>query len=508
MKIRLEEGQRLLWKPISKRQVELLRSTEDEVFFGGAKGGAKSEAVLMKPLKQVHLERFKALILRQTFPEVQELIDRSHRYYTDMAERPVWNGSLKRWTFPNPNTTFGTGGGIIQFGHCKTKEEVKLYHGGEWAQINYDEVADVKDEAVWIELIAENRCPNPLVRRQMIGTGNPGKPGHPWCKRRFIDRCGKQGQTIYRYDLKLPNGDVVQRTRRFIPSRVTDNPIYANDPVYMAALMSLPEVLRRQLLFGDWDAGFGLALEELDEMVHIIPSFKVPASWTQFGALDWGYQHPWVFGHYASDEDGRLYKLNTIRGRWMSDRLIAERINDKVPVQELSYIVAGHDCWAEVKARSDDITPSTAERFQAAGIILSHANISRAPGLRNFREQVAWKGIDSGGTDGEPNFFWMDTPTNRKAFEACASMVVDPDDAEDALGVDANPMTGEGGDDDYDETRYALASRPRRAQPTWQEGDVRAFSKAVLEYEMELGRRHRSRVTVRRRGAYVSLDGY
>jgi len=511
LQIKLEEGQRLIWKPISRRQVELLGAVEDEVFFGGAKGGAKSESILIKPLKQTHLERYKALILRQTFPEVQELIDRSHRYYSDIASKPSWNGSLKRWTFPNPNNFTGAGGAIVQFGHCKTVEEVKLYHGGEWATIGYDELADVKEERVWVELIAENRCPNPLVRRQMIGTGNPGRPGHPWCKRRFIDKCGKRGENIYVHEITLPNGEVVTRTRRFIPSKVTDNPIYANDPVYMAALMSLPKVLRDQLLHGDWDAGFGLALEELDEHVHIVPAFNVPRTWTQFGAFDWGYQHPWVFGHYAVDEDGRVFKVNTIRGRWMSDRRIHERITSKVEVDRLAYVVAGHDCWAEHKARSDETTPSTAERFGQADppITLSKANIARAAGLRNFREQVSWKEIESGGADGEPNFFWMDTDANRASFEAIASMVVDPDDPEDALEVDADPMTGEGGDDDYDETRYGLASRPRRAQPTWQEQDVRAFSKAVLKYEMEKRRGGGPiKIRRRRRAGLVSMDGY
>jgi hypothetical protein len=214
-----------------------------------------------------------------------------------------------------------------------------------------------------------------------------------------------------------------------------------------------------------------------------------------------------VFGHYAVDEDGVIFKVNTYRGRWMSDRRIAERINDLIDVDSLAYIVVGHDCWAEHKARADDVTPSTAERFQEEGIVLSKANIGRGAGLRNFREQVAWQEIESGGEDGEPNFFWMDTDNNHAAFESIASMVVDPDNVEDALKVDCDPMTGEGGDDDYDETRYGLASRPRRATPTWQEQDIRAFSRTVLRYEMEK-RRHTGPVAVKRKRAHVSMEGY
>lgn len=485
------------------------------MFFGGAKGGSKSEALLMKALRQTHLDRYKALILRQTVDECQELIDRSHRLFPQLEGRPAWNGSQKRWLFPNPDNYTGAGGAVIKFGHCKSQDEVKNYHGGEWAYIGFDEVADVKDPRVWVELLAENRCPNPEVRVQACASGNPGKPGHPWCKRRFIDKCGKRGQKIYQHEVDIPGIGKVTRTRRFIPSKVTDNPVYANDPAYMANLYSLPEVLRRQLLFGDWDAGYGLALEELDETVHIIQPFDIPKSWSQFGAFDWGYQHPWVFGHYACDEDGVVYKLNTYRGRWMSDRLIAERINHYVDVDALRWIHAGHDCWAEHKARRDDATPATAERFLDAKIVLSQANIARHAGLKNFREQVAWKGLlapaEPGGepVDDEPNFYWFDTPGNRVNFENIASMVVNQDDLEDSEKQNADPMTGEGGDDDYDETRYALASRPPRSMPTWQEEAVKAWSKAVLHHEMELGRRHQQLPqSTQRRTGHHDAGGY
>ena len=40
--------------------------------------------------------------------------------------------------------------------------------------------------------------------------------------------------------------------------------------------------------------------------------------------------------------------------------------------------------------------------------------------------------------------------------------MLDPDKAEDALKVDADEH-GDGGDDMYDETRYGLMSRPRKA---------------------------------------------
>jgi hypothetical protein len=61
-----------------------------------------------------------------------------------------------------------------------------------------------------------------------------------------------------------------------------------------------------------------------------------------------------------------------------------------VPVDDLNYIDAGHDCWAEMKARGED-TPTIAEQMQPFGIYLRPANISRKAGLNNLRNYVAWR---------------------------------------------------------------------------------------------------------------------
>ena len=477
-------AEKVVWEPNSIPQRQFCASVEDEVLYGGAKGCAKSDAILFASLSQIEKPRYKALILRQTFPEVQELIDRSQLAFPQMSNAPHWNGGLKRWTFP--------GGTIVQFGYCSTKDEVQRYHGQEWAYIGFDEVGDVPDEQVWVMLQAENRCPNPDVLLFMRGTANPGKPGHPWIKRRFIDKCGKHGEKVYKYEYKMPGGLVATISRRFIPARVTDNPVYANDATYMAKLFSLPEMLRRQLLYGDWEAGFGMGLDELDEDVHFVRPFGIPPNWIQFGSFDWGFSHPWVFGHYAVDEDGAIYKVNTISGRLQSDLIIAEAINHYIDISQLRYVVAGHDCWAHHKARRDDTTPSTEERFASRNIYLTQASIARYAGLRNFREQIAHKGTGPGGEDGEPNFYMMDTPGNRNCFTGLQGMIINPDDPEDVLKVNADPITGIGGDDHYDETRYALASRPGRATSNWKDQEVRAFAKTTLLYEMEKSRRHKS----------------
>ena len=70
----------VLWTPQPK-QAAFLRRGEYEGLYGGAAGGGKSEALVMEALRQVHIPHYKGLILRKTFPELEELIENSLRYY-------------------------------------------------------------------------------------------------------------------------------------------------------------------------------------------------------------------------------------------------------------------------------------------------------------------------------------------------------------------------------------------------------------------------------------------
>ncbi len=202
--------------------------------------------------------------------------------------------------------------------------------------------------------------------------------------------------------------------------------------------------------------------------------------------MDWGYAHPWVFVWLVADAEGNTVCCDTIRGRHHQPREIAERIHARVPIDELMYIHAGHDCWADVRARGENV-PTIAEQFQSCGIYLSQANISRRAGLNNLRRYLAWRGPD--GKDGTPALRFMRTEGNLWLFDQLETMVCDPDDPEDALKMYANRDTGEGGDDGYDTIRYALASRPPPAGPPPDEGEFDAWSPETSEHEMREQRR-------------------
>ena len=64
-------------------------------------GGGKSDALVIEALRQVNIPYYKAIILRKTFPQLAELIDKTLNYYPRIYPGARYNGSSHTWTFPS-----------------------------------------------------------------------------------------------------------------------------------------------------------------------------------------------------------------------------------------------------------------------------------------------------------------------------------------------------------------------------------------------------------------------
>ena len=473
-----------MWAPHRGAQATFAAAQEDEVLYGGAKGGGKSDALVAMALEQVHLPAYKGLVLRARYGELDELILRAHRLYPQHPMKPRWSAEKSRWLFPNMESPTGAGGAFVEFGYCDRQEHVEQYQGREWAFIGYDELGNQRDENVWIDLLKEIRCPDPRVKRRARASANPGFAGHAWIKRRFINPCGMNGERIHRFKLEMEGVEPYELTRRFVPAKITDNPVYATDPQYLAQLSQLPELRRLQLLEGNWDVGLGLALGELHEDIHFCRAFEPPPHWFFFGSLDWGFQHRWVGIEYAVNEDGTVFVVDTVKGWRDLPDAIGDKFSRLLNPHRMQYVAAGLDVWAKQKARGGNI-PTVAEKLFKYGLPLKKANQDPVAGLNNIRDYVSYVGRGPDQTDIDPGVMFMDTPGNRWLFEQLTAMVVDEDDPERVLKVDCNPETGEGGDDGFDSFRYGLASRPRRGRSESHKLKMSAFDPRVLAREAD-----------------------
>lgn len=312
----MAERGRIVWQP-QPRQAAFMSRPEYEALYGGAAGGGKSDALVIEALRQVHIPHYKALILRKTFPQLAELIDKTLNYYPRAFPTARYNGSSHTWTFPS--------GAKIIFGAMQyTKDRVK-YQGQAYDFIAFDELTHFTYEE-YSYLFSRNRPNGPGTRVYIRATANPGGVGHGWVKERFITAAPPMHPISEEVSWREPDGKVQtkQQTRIFVPSSVFDNPaLLQNDPQYVQRLASMPEAERNALLYGDWDTFSGQVFTEwrndsdhyADRInTHVIAPFKVPADWAIWCGLDWGYSRPFSVGWYAVDRERRMYRIREYYG--------------------------------------------------------------------------------------------------------------------------------------------------------------------------------------------------
>lgn len=289
-----------VWKPNDGKQAQFLSLPDSifEQFYGGAAGGGKSEALLMKPIIRQWTDNksFSALIVRRTFDQLEKsLIARSNsgKLNADGTELPsfwdlgaTYNKSNKKWTFPS--------GATITFGHAEEESDVRKYDTAEYQYIAFDELTSFTEFQYNFLAFSRCRSTNPLIPANVCSASNPGNIGHGWVRKRFVELCPEGGK-ILAQNIK---GTLIKRI--FIQAFLSDNPkLMENDPLYGIRLEMLTEAEKRAKLYGDWWTFTGQVFDEwriapfADEPLnaqHVIPS-QTPAVWLpRVLAIDWGHK--------------------------------------------------------------------------------------------------------------------------------------------------------------------------------------------------------------------------
>lgn len=225
-----------LWIPQPKQR-QVLESDCDEILFGGAKGGGKSDVLLFGALRFIHVPTYKALLVRRTFPRLKEIIDRS-MIFTKLRGR--YNKTEKTWIFPS--------GAKVIFGHCQHEGDELNYQGHQYHYIGFDQVEEFTETQFDIIAACGRHVDDiPIFIRC---TANPGGVGRIWVKRRWIE--GRQPGKVYSTTTLILGHPIVRR-QIFIPSNIYDNQmLISKNPEYLVFLLSLPDKYRQMYLEGNF----------------------------------------------------------------------------------------------------------------------------------------------------------------------------------------------------------------------------------------------------------------
>lgn len=312
----LPENKKVIWQPQPKQAVVMSRG-EYEILYGGAAGGGKSDYLVVEALRQIAIPYYRGIIIRKTYPQLQDIIDRSMEIYPIACRGAKYNKSEHCWTFPS--------GAKIYFGSMQHAQDKYKYQGRHYDFIGFDELTHFTyDEYNY--LFTRNRPSGPGTRVYIRSTANPGGIGHGWVKERFVTRA-PAGTTIREeVEVSDPNGKLIKmvKTRAYIRATVFDNrKLLENDPNYLASLAMRPAKDRNALLYGDWDSFEGQVFTEFKDdpegyntqkHTHVINPFPIPADWKIYRGFDFGYAKPFSVGWYAVDHDGCIYRIREFYG--------------------------------------------------------------------------------------------------------------------------------------------------------------------------------------------------
>lgn len=443
-------GQRqVIWEPQPGPQTALIACPVFEVFYGGARGGGKTESSIGDWLEHsgTYGEGAVGVFFRRKFKQLEEVVARTKQLFPAIGGK--YNEQRAEWVMP--------GGGRLKFRYIERDSDAEEYQGHSYTRVYVEELTNFPSPAPINKLRATLRSARG-VPTGLRCTGNPGGPGHNWVKARYITP-NPAGWEILREEVAGLSGQApITIERVFIPSKLGDNMLLVkNDPMYVAKLRQAgSEALVQAWLEGNWDLVDGSFFDNWDPLVHVLSARewipRIPATALRFRAMDWGYAKPFSIGWYAVSDgkwglpDGALVKYREWYGctgkpnvgvRMTAD-LVAQGIIAREHNDNVMYGAADPSIFIR------DGGPSIAEIMAINQCIWSRADNKRVPGWQELRRRLGTSELT------EPTLFFLDNCQD--SIRTIPTLQHDETNPED--------LDTEAEDHAADETRYACMSRP------------------------------------------------
>ena len=478
-----------VWTPTAKQAIALACPVF-ELMYGGAKGGAKSEFLMVDFVPQLQAANAKwartwirsrgcALVVRKAFPRLRELINRAHMLFPLIDPGVRWRESEHSFIFPCGYT--------FEFGHLEGPQDHQNYQGREFTYLGLDQAEEIPEDQyryLKLQVRTSDDVLKPLLRVRL--TANPLGRHADWVKERFVLPC-REGYKVLSETVKTSHGDVT-RDRIFIPATLRDNPHLP--PEYEAELMAAPEHYRRAFLDGDWDVTPGSFFGDVfDPKIHVVDPFEPPKNWEVFRAADWGSRAPACCLWVAVDNDSNLIVLEELYTPGQTGSIFGKKlleIEEKWGWLDSKGYSKLHG-WIDHQGRQSYGAegPTPVETMMEMGISWFDADKERKAGWTEIRRRLMDRSGPAGRTPG------------LRIFRNCVNLIrtlpnlVAKDD-------DPDDIASQQDDHACDALRYAAMSRPYARIETKEKRDIDEYEAIMMARQMQknaLEARGRSKVT-------------
>src|SRR5262245_45989353 len=270
----------MAWYPQPKQHM-LISCPVEDVLFGGARGGGKTDGLAGDWLH--HAARYgpgaRGLFFRQTYPELEEVEQRMQEIFPHMGG--TWRAAKHTWEFAN--------GARLRLRHLLTEQDAQQIQGQSNTWIGGDEVGNYPSARA-IDLLRATLRSSTGVPCFFRASANPGGVAHNWLKARYIDPA----PPLTPFNATdMVAGETITVKRCFIPSTLEDNALLMrNDPTYWQRVMAATggnEALLKAWRYGLWDIVAGGMLDDVfAPHWHVLEPFPLPAGWSVRRAFDWG----------------------------------------------------------------------------------------------------------------------------------------------------------------------------------------------------------------------------
>lgn len=416
---------------------------------------------------------WRGIIFRQTFPELEDVVNKSKKWFPQIWPQATFNAAKMSWNFPD--------GEALLFRHFRVADDYWSYHGHAYPWIAWEELTTYPDDKCYKVMMACSRSTRKDMPRKYRATTNPYGVGHNWVKRRFHLPLAPGEIVGPRIVEKSDDGSDLP-SRRAVHGHLYENKILLfADPLYVSRIKAAarnPAELAAWI-DGSWDVTSGGMFDDCwDAKIHIVPdvtSAMIPRRWKIIRSYDHGQSKPFSCG-WTAESNGEPLRLfpgkpyarllgpvpgDLIRlyewygcGKQPNEglRLTASEIAKGILSREREYGILGRvRTGIADSAIFDDYEPgrSVAGDMQRQGVFFYPADKgrgSRSQGWQQLREYLKGAFPVQGGIREKPGLF-----ITARCHEFMRTFPVLPRDDDDLDDVDTDAEDHIG-----DEVRYLL----------------------------------------------------